>query len=91
MSNLTETLKNRRSTHGPMVCTSSITQTLLRVLDKEGGFRELPDIHKECLHMICNKMSRIVCGNALNEDNPHDIAGYATLLEEWITSQKGKE
>ena len=34
--------------------------------------------------MIFHKVSRLVCGDHWYADNAHDIAGYATLLEEYI-------
>ena len=34
------------------------------------------------LDMICNKMARIVNGDPNYIDNWHDIAGYATLVEQ---------
>lgn len=38
---------------------------------------------KEGLDLLTLKMSRIVTGDWQHADNPHDIAGYAKLMEDY--------
>lgn len=54
--------------------------------DLGSGFT--PDM-AESLDMIATKLSRILCGNPNNPDHWHDIAGYATLIEQRLLKDKG--
>lgn len=86
MTNVTDTLGQRGSRYGRMDRNALLTQTLMdevAVAAIRSG-QVLTPMHKECLHMIMGKVSRMVCGDQFYADNPHDIAGYATLLEEYI-------
>jgi len=86
MTNVTDTLGQRGSRYGKMERNAVLTQTLMdevEVAAIQSG-QVLTPMHKECLHMIMGKVSRMVCGDQFYADNPHDIAGYATLLEEYI-------
>lgn len=64
---------------------------------KEAFF--LPDEHVvmlpadmcESLDMIATKLSRIICGDHKLIDNWHDIAGYATLIEQRLIKEQAKE
>jgi len=38
--------------------------------------------------MIFHKISRMCIGDPYYADNAHDIAGYATLLEQYIESRE---
>ena len=86
MTNVTDTLVQRGNRYGSMEDNALLTQTLM--FSVLAGARDsghvLTPMHKECLHMIMHKVSRMVCGDPLYADNPHDIAGYASLLEEYI-------
>lgn len=87
------TLKERGSRYGKFEDNARITQQLIEVLLSAPNADKMHHMHKECLHMICHKMARIVCGDVLYTDNPHDIAGYATGLENYLKSlenAKGK-
>lgn len=84
---ISNTLKQRESTYGSFEDVASVTQDLLSVL-KRTGLESLPKPHKEALHMICSKMARIVNGDHNHSDSWHDIAGYATLIDEMLVSEK---
>lgn len=75
-----QTLKTRQSQYGSFEDVATATQDLLKILEKT-GLKSLPSIHKEALHMICSKMVRIVNGDHNFIESWHDIAGYATLME----------
>lgn len=91
MSKVSETLKQRGSRYGTLEGNSIIIQKTLDIFRDEGQYDSLPDAHKEAIHMIVHKLSRMVSPGAdyMYADNPHDIAGYATLLEEYILSNGG--
>jgi len=86
MSNVGETLVQRTNRYGSMEDNALLTQTLMGTVMASARDRGhvLTPMHKECLHMIMHKVARMVCGDPLYADNPHDIAGYATLLEKYI-------
>lgn len=75
-----ETLNQRQSQYGSFEDVATATQDLLKILEKT-GLKSLPPMHKEALHMICSKMVRIVNGDHNFIESWHDIAGYATLME----------
>jgi len=93
MTNVSATLAQRGNRYGTIENNATLTQTLMDevlVAAMRSG-QVLTPVHKECLHMILHKVSRMVCGDQFYEDNPHDIAGYATLLEAFINSENSKE
>ena len=81
---LAETLNERESTYGSFSNVAEMTQGLLFVMEQY-GYKEMPDKHKEALHMICSKMARIVNGNHSHKDSWHDIGGYSALVERMCT------
>lgn len=72
------TLSNRGSRYGTFEENAATTQKLCSVaLD----FRlNLENLHKEAIHMIMHKVSRIVCGDPDYVDSWVDIAGYAQCV-----------
>lgn len=59
MTDIRKTLKQRGSRYGTFEENARITQGLLKVLSTSENYNHLEDMHRECLHMICHKMSRI--------------------------------
>ncbi len=86
MQDINNTLEERGSKYGTIYNNARTTQGLMRVLEHAPNYHLLTDVHKECLHMIMHKVSRMVCGDTMYSDNPHDIGGYAKLLEEWMVN-----
>lgn len=74
------TLKARLATHGDFTDHARVAQRLKTVLRMEK--LDLTDIQNEALDMILHKIARIATGNPNHKDHWHDIAGYATLVEE---------
>lgn len=83
MNELKKTLNARGGRYGDFEDGARLTQALM---DKTlvSATSELSPVHIEALHMIFHKIARMCCGDPYYADNPHDIAGYATLLEEYI-------
>jgi len=79
-----DTLNKRTNKYGSIADNAKVTQSLMKVIKQSPMHAELTDVHVESLHMIFHKIARMVCGDCMYNDNPHDIAGYATLLEEYI-------
>lgn len=79
---LEKTLQDRGSEYGDFSDHSQLTQDLIKAFQHFCVWDDLTAIQKESLHMIFHKIGRIGCGNPNNKDSWHDIAGYATLVEE---------
>ena len=75
-----KTLKQRQKTHGDFKTHAQISQELKAVLWKY-DYQNLSPEQCESLEMIAHKIARILNGNANHVDHWHDIAGYATLVE----------
>jgi hypothetical protein len=84
MSAIENTLAQRGSRYGTIEDNSELCQGMLDVLKGHDGWDQLSQTHRECLHMVLHKISRMISGDCWYDDNPHDIAGYATLLEQYI-------
>ncbi len=82
-----KTSQKRSSRYGSFSDNAKITQELMDVIYKSPNGNFLKHEHYEAFHMIFHKMARIVCGDMMYEDNPHDIAGYAKLLEDWMINE----
>jgi hypothetical protein len=84
MSSINTTLKERGDRYGLFIGHAIITQELKTVI-RHGLLRQnkglTPD-QQEALDMICHKIGRIVNGDPDYADSWHDIAGYATLVEQ---------
>ena len=80
ISDTQATLNERQSQYGDFKDVAGMTQELLAVMEQY-GYEDMPDIHKEAIHMICSKMARIVNGDHNHLDSWHDIGGYAKLIE----------
>lgn len=79
---INSTLEQRGDRYGCFEGISELSQKLLATclghssaLDKN-----LSDVHREALTMICHKMARICNGDPNYDDSWRDIAGYATLV-----------
>lgn len=84
MTDVNETLNSRASTHGDFRDNGRIMQRLKFLMRTEGinwQRGKLDDFHQEALDMIQHKIGRILSGNPNEPDHWHDIAGYATLVE----------
>jgi hypothetical protein len=51
----------------------------------------LQDYHKEAIHMIIHKLSRMVNGDPNYLDGPRDIVGYAQLLYKEVENNGGHD
>lgn len=87
VSKVDQTLEERGSRYGSFEDNARTTQTLMQVIERAPNYDQLKTAHKEAIHMIFHKISRMVCGDPMYADNPHDIAGYAKLLEDWMNDK----
>lgn len=81
-----DTIEQRGNKYGKYAFNAELTQELMGLVTNHAELmgNELSNTHLESIHMIFHKISRMVNGDPWYVDNAHDIAGYATLLEEYI-------
>lgn len=85
---INDTLKERGARYGAFVDHARVVQRLKRVVAEE--LKRLdkyiePD-QQEALDMIFHKIGRIVAGDADYDDSWRDIAGYAMLVTNRLSS-----
>lgn len=81
MSDIQTTLDERGKRYGNFSGHARITQLLKDDMHRDPGWDKLPMAHREALDMIAHKIGRILNGDPNYADSWHDIAGYATLVE----------
>jgi hypothetical protein len=72
-------LTDRNKTHGSFAENAAYSQQIKRLFHSAPCWNGLNDVHKESLHMIALKLSRILSGQADHRDHFDDICGYARL------------
>ena len=82
---MNDILDERAKTHGSYFSGSTMTQSLKDAMRHGKNWKELDDPQRESLEMIASKIGRILSGNPHEVDHWRDIAGYATLIEQWLT------
>lgn len=83
---MTSILDEREKTHGEYYRNAMMAQELKDVLRRGKNWKTLDDTQRETLEMIASKIGRILSGNPHEVDHWKDIAGYAALIERWLTS-----
>lgn len=84
---INETLEQRGARYGEFSEVAETTYQLQEAL-KRSQPSSMTSSQIIALDMICNKMARIVNGDPNYIDNWHDIAGYATLVEQELNVTK---
>ena len=82
---INQTLEQRGSRYGKFKDVASTTYALQEILRLASNYERMADDQVIALDMICNKMARIVNGDPNYIENWHDIAGYATLVEQELS------
>ena len=75
------TLAERGSRYGDFKDHAGIAQNIKRGM-MCAGMDDLPDMHRQALEVIADKIARILSGDPNYADNWHDIQGYAKLVED---------
>lgn len=75
------TLEQRGKVHGDYENQCAITNAIKSVIREANNWSELRPSQQEALDMFATKMGRILEGDPNHPDHWHDIAGYATLVE----------
>lgn len=88
MTDINNTLDGREKRYGSFESHSESSQAIKEAIKQHKNWGFLKDYHRESLEMIAHKIARILNGDPDYEDNWHDIAGYATLVEREIQNKK---
>ena len=80
-----DTLDKRNDTHGDFEDVANATNAIVMAMQYSTNWDELFPVQQQALHMIAVKIARILSGCAEEPDHWHDIAGYATLVERFVT------
>ena len=78
--NIDTILSTRETTHGSYVEQSTASQTLKRLCEQARNWDEMPCYMRESIHLIQQKVARIICGDPFERDHWIDIMGYAALV-----------
>ncbi len=76
-----KTLSERGERYGEFPGHARIAQDIKGSMHCAEKWKCLPPHQKEALEMIAHKIARVLNGDPNYVDNWHDIAGYATLVE----------
>ena len=78
--NIDTILSTRETTHGCYVEQSTASQTLKRLCEQARNWDQMPCYMRESVHLIQQKIARIICGDPFERDHWVDIMGYAALV-----------
>lgn len=81
-SKIEDTLEERENNYGNFKTHAGISQNMLGIAKKGSGWEKMSATQKEGFEMIVHKLARLANGNPNHLDSWHDIAGYATLVEQ---------
>jgi hypothetical protein len=85
---LTDTLAQRGDRYASFRDNSQVAQALKDVMRQAPNWPTAPGYVREALDMIASKISRMLTGDTLYEDNFHDIQGYANLMEGYAAEDR---
>lgn len=88
MTTINATLNERGSRYGGFEGHAKVTVQLKQALQKCPKYDTLHPVAREALDMIAHKMGRIINGDQSYADSWHDIAGYATLAEQFFEKEQ---
>lgn len=79
---ITATLAQRGEAYGDFREQGRVCQNLKKAMHDSPNWAFLPSYLREGLEMVQHKVSRILNGDALYDDNLHDIVGYTKLMQD---------
>lgn len=81
-----QVIESREASHGDYRLQAAVAQEIKNLLRTGVGWHQLSASEKESLDMVAVKISRILNGTKPDADHWLDIAGYATLCYNQITT-----
>lgn len=88
MSDIKETLNERGERYGDFTDHASIADELITTVESSRNWKIMPAYMRHAIRYILDKVARTVTGDWKYTDNPHDIKGYADLMEERLEKLK---
>lgn len=85
---LENTLKERGSNYGSFDSNASTCQSIKEMMRRHASWLDMTPYQMEALDMIAHKLARILNGDPYYIDSWHDIAGYATLVENILKGEQ---
>ena len=82
MADINTTLAERCKRYGDFAGHAGVTQRIKAAIISAPRYARLTPSQREALEMIAHKIGRILNGDPNYPDSWHDIAGYATLVEQ---------
>lgn len=83
-----QTLNQRQEQYGSFEDVAQTTEQLFQVIKGGASFVDFTESQRMALYMIFSKVARLSNGNPNHKDSWHDIAGYATLIDNELVSEK---
>ncbi len=87
-TDISQTLAERGARYGKFTGHAKITQGIKSLMHETGNWSILSNDQKESLEMIAHKIGRILNGDPNYDDSWIDIAGYAKLVGDRLTTGK---
>jgi hypothetical protein len=87
-NDIAATLVQRGNRYGKFTGHAKITQTLKKAMRATDNWEKLSDDQKESLEMVAHKIGRVLNGDPDYDDSWIDIAGYAKLVADRLTTGK---
>lgn len=84
VTSIDATLAERGNRYGDFADHAIIAQNIQDVMRNTNGWEKLSAPQRQSLTVIADKIARILSGDPYYQDNWHDIAGYAILVERII-------
>lgn len=88
MSNVQNTLNEREKRYGRFMDNAETAQLLKDVIHAAPRWEDLEYDQAEALDLIVSKIGRMLSGDVNYIDSWHDIAGYATLVENRLNGEE---
>lgn len=82
MAKLSETLADRKPRYGRFDHHAARARAFINVAEASANWNKLPPDTQHATCYILDKLARALEGDPDYSDNWHDIAGYATLIED---------
>jgi hypothetical protein len=86
MTTLSDTLKERGARYGSFIGHARIAQRLKDVMRSVPQWPMLDPDMKQAMELFADKQARILNGDPWYADSWHDIAGYAALVDQRLTT-----
>lgn len=84
MTDISDTLNERGARYGRFSAQAEISQGLKDLMQVTPNWEKLQANQREALEMIQHKIARLLNGDPNYDDSWHDIAGYATLVKDYL-------